>query len=91
MTGFTTLPAVLTAVGVFFAATLGQAAPFGGGSIDKAAADGHVILANCKGGGRNCVPSDPRTPKFCNPCRIDGGLGSTCKNDGPFCNSARGY
>ena len=40
--------------------------------------------ANCKVGGKNCVTSTGSHPKFCNPCQIDAGLGSSCKN-APTC------
>jgi len=35
--------------------------------------------ALCKPGSPNCVSPTKRTPKFCNPCQIDSGLGSKCK------------
>ena len=36
--------------------------------------------ANCRPGSPNCVMAGGNRPKFCNPCTIDGGLGSQCKN-----------
>ncbi len=42
-------------------------------AVDTASAD-------CKAGGRNCVTATGNRPKFCNPCTIDAGLGSQCKN-----------
>ncbi len=36
--------------------------------------------AECKAGGKNCVTATGNRPKFCNPCQIDSGLGSSCKN-----------
>jgi hypothetical protein len=36
--------------------------------------------ANCRPGSPNCVTAGSNRPKFCNPCKIDSGLGSQCKN-----------
>ncbi len=36
--------------------------------------------ANCKVGTPHCVTATGSRPKFCNPCQIDSGLGSSCKN-----------
>ena len=46
------------------------------------AASANDAMALCNPGTKNCVSVPAGRPKFCSPCTIDGGLGSTCKSDG---------
>ena len=56
----------------------------------KALADNDaVVLAACNPGTKNCVTMPGGRPSFCNPCTIDGGLGSECQGGaGTICGNA---